>query len=67
MNLAHWASQHRRSLIFLLLVAALAGAVSALNLPVALFPQVSFPRIAITVDAGRSACQPDDYTGHAPG
>ncbi len=52
MNLALWASQHRRSLIFLLLVAALAGAVSALSLPVALFPQVSFPRIAITVDAG---------------
>src|SRR5579871_3829415 len=52
MNLAHWASQHRRSLIFLLLVAALAGAVSAIGLPVALFPQVSFPRIAITVDAG---------------
>jgi CzcA family heavy metal efflux pump len=52
MNLAAWASEHRRSLIFLLLVAALAGAVSAFNLPVALFPQVSFPRIAITVDAG---------------
>src|SRR5438105_3624602 len=52
MNLAHWASQHRRSLIFLLLLAALAGAVSAFSLPVALFPQVSFPRIAITVDSG---------------
>ncbi|HEX5279132.1 MAG TPA: efflux RND transporter permease subunit [Micropepsaceae bacterium] len=52
MNLALWASHHRRSLIFALLVAALAGAVSALGLPVALFPQVSFPRIAITVDAG---------------
>src|SRR5215475_13022201 len=52
MNLAHWASEHRRSLIFLLLVAAVAGAFSALNLPVALFPQVSFPRIAITIDSG---------------
>jgi len=52
MNLALWASQHRRSLIFLLLVAAVAGAFSAFNLPVALFPQVSFPRIAITIDAG---------------
>ena len=52
MNLALWASQHRRSLIFLLLVAAVAGAFSALILPVALFPQVSFPRIAITIDAG---------------
>ena len=52
MNLAHWASEHRRSLIFLLLVAAVAGAFSAFNLPVALFPQVSFPRIAITIDSG---------------
>ena len=52
MNLALWASHHRRSLIFLLLVAAVAGAFSAFNLPVALFPQVSFPRIAITIDAG---------------
>ena len=52
MNLALWASHHRRSLIFLLLVAAVAGALSAFNLPVALFPQVSFPRIAITIDAG---------------
>ncbi len=52
MNLALWASQHRRSLIFLLLVAAVAGAFSAFNLPVALFPQVNFPRIAITIDAG---------------
>src|SRR6185312_9825614 len=52
MNLALWASHHRRSLIFLLLVAALAGAFSAFSLPVALFPQVSFPRIAITIDSG---------------
>jgi CzcA family heavy metal efflux pump len=52
MNLALWASHHRRSLIFLLLVAAVAGAFSAFSLPVALFPQVSFPRIAITIDSG---------------
>jgi CzcA family heavy metal efflux pump len=52
MNLALWASHHRRSLIFLLLVAAVAGALSAFVLPVALFPQVSFPRIAITIDSG---------------
>src|SRR5215470_11653533 len=52
MNLAQWAAQHRRSIIFLMLVAAIAGAFSAIGLPVALFPEVNFPRIAITIDAG---------------
>jgi CzcA family heavy metal efflux pump len=52
MNLAQWAAQHRRSILFLLLVAAVAGAFGALGLPVALFPEVNFPRIAITIDAG---------------
>lgn len=51
MNLADWAAQHRRSILFLLAVATISGALSAINLPVALFPSVSFPRIAIAVDA----------------
>ncbi|MDR5726760.1 MAG: efflux RND transporter permease subunit [Terriglobia bacterium] len=52
MGLAHWASSHRRSILFLLAVAALAGVVSGLSLPVALFPNVAFPRVRVTVDAG---------------
>jgi CzcA family heavy metal efflux pump len=52
MNLAQWASQHRRSILFLLAVVAIGGAFSAFGLPVALFPEVNFPRIAITIDAG---------------
>src|SRR5258705_3808428 len=52
MNLALWAARHRRSILFLLLVAAIAGAFGAFGLPVALFPEVNFPRIAITIDAG---------------
>ena len=52
MNLAEWAAQHRRSILFLLAVATLGGALTAINLPVALFPSVSFPRIAITIEAG---------------
>ncbi|MBU6442720.1 MAG: efflux RND transporter permease subunit [Alphaproteobacteria bacterium] len=51
-SLAHWASRHRRSILFLLLVAALGGLVSAFGLPVALFPNVAFPRVRLTLDAG---------------
>ncbi len=52
MSLAHWASRHRRSILFLLFVASLGGVVSGLSLPVALFPDVSFPRVRVTLDAG---------------
>lgn len=52
MNLADWAAQHRRSLLFLLVIATLGGVVTALHMPVALFPSVSFPRIAIAIGAG---------------
>jgi CzcA family heavy metal efflux pump len=52
MSVAAWATEHRRSILFLLVVLALAGLASALQLPVALFPHVNFPRIVVTVDAG---------------
>ncbi len=52
MSLARWVSNHRRSILFLLLVAAIGGIVSGLSLPVALFPNVSFPRVRVTLDAG---------------
>ncbi len=52
MNWSEWAAQHRRSILFLLGVATVGGALTAVQLPVALFPSVSFPRIAISIDAG---------------
>jgi CzcA family heavy metal efflux pump len=52
MNLAQWAARHRRSILFLLAVVAIGGAFSAFGLPVALFPEVNFPRIHILIDAG---------------
>ena len=42
-----WAFGHRRSLLFLLLLLTLAGAASLWQLPVSLFPEVSFPRVRI--------------------
>lgn len=47
-----WLAAHRRSVLFLIAVAALGGVVAAWQLPVALFPNIDFPRIAVNIDAG---------------
>ncbi len=52
MNVADWAARHRRSILFLMAVLAVGGAASALQLPVALFPHVNFPRIVVYINAG---------------
>ena len=52
MSLADWTHLHRRSLLFLLALASLAGVIGAFSMPVALFPHIEFPRVAISVDAG---------------
>jgi len=57
MTLSDWASHHRRSILFLLTLAALGGMVSAFQLPVALFPHIEFPRVAISLDAGDRPAQ----------
>lgn len=52
MNLSLWMQRHRRSLLFLALMLALGGIASAFLMPVALFPNVAFPRVQVTLDAG---------------
>ena len=47
-----WAEQHRRSLLFLLAIAAIVGAVVTFSLPSSLFPTVDFPRVVVSLDAG---------------
>jgi CzcA family heavy metal efflux pump len=44
--------RHRRSLLFLALMLAIGGIASALLMPVALFPNVAFPRVQVSLDAG---------------
>ena len=44
--------RHSRFLLSLFVVLVIAGAACSLWLPVALFPQISFPRIRIDLDAG---------------
>lgn len=52
MTLGNWTQSHRRSILFLLLMIALAGIVAALKLPVSLFPTIDFPRAVVALDAG---------------
>ena len=52
MKFAQWVQSHHRSILFLLFAFALAGVWRGLSLPVSLFPSVSFPRIAVSLDAG---------------
>ncbi len=52
MNFTQWIQAHRRSILFLLVLLAIAGVAASFKLPVKLFPKVDFPRIDVTLDAG---------------
>tara|TARA_R110001599_G_scaffold289553_1_gene492497 strand:- start:4683 stop:7745 length:3063 start_codon:yes stop_codon:yes gene_type:complete len=52
MDIAHRAAVHRRSILFLVAILSLAGIAAGFKLPVALFPQVDFPRVVVSLDAG---------------
>jgi len=52
MKFSEWAHSHHRSILFLMAALALGGIASSLKLPVALFPQVAFPRVALSLEAG---------------
>ena len=45
-------SRHARSLWLAMLLLTLGGVMGALRLPVALFPQIDYPRVVVAVDAG---------------
>ena len=51
-GVAHWAARHRRSVALLLVALVCGGVAATLTLPVGLFPQTDFPRVAVNVDAG---------------
>lgn len=52
MTAASFVARHARSIVVVALALAVGGLVSALSLPVGLFPQVSFPRVVVDLDAG---------------
>lgn len=51
-SLAHWVAGHRRSVLLLLAIMTVGGLAASSLLPVALFPQVDFPRVVVSLDAG---------------
>ncbi|MBZ0091173.1 MAG: efflux RND transporter permease subunit [Sulfuricellaceae bacterium] len=52
MNFSAWMQAHRRSILFFLFMLATAGLAAAFKLPVTLFPNVDFPRVVVSLDAG---------------
>lgn len=52
MTFTLWMQTHRRSILFLVVAFGIAGLAASLNLPVSLFPHVSFPRIQVGIEAG---------------
>lgn len=52
MNFTGWVQAHRHSLLFLVTALVIGGLGAIPMLPVALFPQVTFPRLVVNVDAG---------------
>jgi multidrug efflux pump subunit AcrB len=52
MNFVDWVERHRRSVLFVAFALTVAGIFAAIDLPVGLFPVVSFPRVRIEVDSG---------------
>jgi len=47
-----WIVRHTRTILFFTLVLAIAGIYLAFQLPVAVFPHTSFPRVTISIDNG---------------
>lgn len=52
MNFADVVARHRRSLLALIALAIVAGVAAGFRLPVGLFPDIAFPRIAVSIESG---------------
>ena len=52
MSFNEWIHQHTRSVVFVMVILALAGIAASFILPVSLFPRTSWPRVEITVNSG---------------
>ncbi len=52
MNVLERVQSHRSSILFVLAILIASGLASSFELPVALFPEVNFPRVVVLLDAG---------------
>ncbi len=52
MDLNKLTQHHTRSILFVVFILVVAGIFSSLRLPVSLFPNIAFPRIVVSADAG---------------
>ena len=57
MNLPAFVERHPKATIFTVAVLGLAGAVAGFNLPISIFPDITFPRIVIIAEAGEDAAE----------
>ena len=57
MNIFEFFHRHARALLFTILVFTLAGIALMMNMPVSLFPDVTFPRIVILADNGEEPAE----------
>ncbi|TAN15589.1 MAG: efflux RND transporter permease subunit, partial [Rhizobiaceae bacterium] len=57
MNFTDFMERHRTSLLFVAVALTLAGVFAGINLPVSLFPVVSFPRIRVVIDSSSMPSQ----------
>src|SRR5271167_422092 len=48
----YWFTRYAKSLVFLILILAIAGAYLAFTIPISVFPTTDFPRVLIGVDNG---------------
>ena len=52
MELGKFMKKHVKSIIFIVIVLSIGGIFSSFKLPVSLFPNIQFPRIAVSAEAG---------------
>lgn len=52
MSLSSFSERHPKAILFSVAVLGIAGIVAALNLPISIFPNITFPRIVILAESG---------------
>ncbi len=57
MNIFSFIQRHTRGIIFVVTVLVLAGIFTVLNLPVSIFPDITFPRIVVLADNGEQPAE----------